>query len=104
MANAHDNDRYEEAPNFNNRFKVETNLAGDVVDHRDEFQQLEYRKNMQDNPPHLKETSEGFPVMAGTVQAPKKKPTTKQVKHGSRVDQKLKEANSKDLQNRNLKN
>jgi hypothetical protein len=39
MADAHDNERYEDAPNFNNRFKVVTNLGGEVIDHRDGFQQ-----------------------------------------------------------------
>ena len=106
MTDAHDNDRYEEAPNFNNRFKVETNLGGEVVDHREGFQQQEYRKNMQDSP-QPEEGPEGFPVMVGTVQAPKKKPGTKQVKHGARkltsAEQKLQNESTKDLKKRGIK-
>ena len=106
MTSAHDNERYEEAPNFNNRFIVETNLAGEVVDHRDGFQQQEYRKNMQDKPQPV-EGPEGFPVMVGAVKAPQKKAGTKQVKHGSRkaspTEQKIQDASTNDLKKRGIK-
>ena len=106
MADAYDNERYEDAPNFNNRFKVETNMNGEIVDHRTDFQQEQYRHNMQDNPQPV-EGPNGFPVMLGTVQAPKKKPGTKQVKHGSRkltsAEQKLQNESTKDLKNRGIK-
>ena len=105
MADAHDNERYEEAPNFNNRFKVETNLGGEVVDHRDGFQQDQYRHNMQNNP-QPEEGPNGFPVMAHTLQTPKKKPGTKQVKHGARkltsAEQRLQNESTKDLKNRGI--
>ena len=85
---------YEEYENFNTRLKVETNVQGEVIDHRDGFSQKEYFRNMQNKPEVEEEPAKGFPPMKGVVKAPKKK-TKEQVK--------LEQANQKDLKSRNLK-
>ena len=100
MANAYEDDRYDDAPNFNHRFKVETNMGSKgVVDHRDGFAQQEYRKNMQQKSED-KEPIAGFPPMKSATQAPKPKGGVKQVK--TKTDKAITAANKKDLQNRNL--
>ena len=79
--------------NFNNRLKVETNMQGEVIDHREGFSQHEYFRNMQ-NKPEEEEPAKGFPPMKGVVKAPRKK---------TKDEQKLEEANKKDLKTRNIK-
>ena len=87
---------YEEYENFNTRLKVETNVQGEVIDHREGFSQKEYFRNMQNQPePEVKEEpAKGFPPMKGVVRAPRKK---------TKAEQKLEEANKKDLKTRNIK-
>ena len=101
MPDAYETERYEDAPNFNHRFKVETNMGRQgVVDHREGFAQQEYRKNMQDKSDE-KEPLAGFPPMKSVTEAPKPKGGVKQVR--AKSEKKITDANKKDLQNRNLK-
>ena len=85
---------YEEYDNFNTRLKVETNVQGEVIDHRQGFSQKEYFRNMQNKPEVEEAPAKGFPPMKGVVKAPKKK--TKQ-------EIELEKANTKDLKTRNIK-
>ena len=102
MADAYETDLYEDAPNFNHRFKVETNMGRKgVVDHREGFAQQEYRKNMQDNPSKDDKLA-GFPPMKSATKPPKAKGGVKQVKTKT-DDAALEAAKTLDLKNRNLK-
>ena len=104
MANAYETDRYEDAPNFNHRFKVETAYPDGKRDHRDGFTQQEYQRNQQDKPEE-KEPMAGFPPMKGTTEAPKPKGGVKKVSRSKTKtdDVALEAAKTKDLKNRNLK-
>ena len=84
---------YEEYENFTTRLKVETNVQGEVIDHRDGFSQQEYFRNMQNKPEVEEEPAKGFPPMKSVVKAPRKK-TKKELD--------LEKANTKDLKNRNI--
>ena len=85
---------YEEYENFTTRLKVETNVQGEIIDHREGFQQQEYFRNMQNKPEPEEEPAKGFPPMKNVVKAPRKK---------TKAEQKLEEANTKDLKQRNIK-
>lgn len=81
--------------NFNYRLKVETNVQGEIIDHREGFAQKEYFRNMQDGQKPEKDSEpKGFPPMEGVVMPPRKK---------SKDEIKLEEANKKDLSERNIK-
>ena len=93
---------YEDSQNFNHRLKVETNMQGEVMDHRKGFAQREYFRNMQDQP----QTNEGggFPPMKSVTEAPKPKGGTKRVsRKKTSTDTAVEAANEKDLRTRNLK-
>ena len=97
---------YAEFENYTNRLTVETTFGpGDVRDHRDGFSQREYKRNQQDDSAK-KEPMAGFPPMESVTQPSKPKAGTKQVtrrKDSPADDNKLKEANNKDLKSRNIK-
>ena len=102
MANAYETDRYEDAPNFNHRFKVETAYPDGKRDHREGFTQQEYQRNQQDKSDE-KEPMAGFPPMKGITEAPKPKAGIKKVSRSkTKTDASITDANKKDLKNRNL--
>ena len=101
---------HEDTDNFTTRLKVETTYApGEVRDHRDGFQQQQYRRNLQaDNRPH---GMQPMGEVTGQFKMPDKPVNRepKPVKSGARpqksvADKQLEEANKKDLKKRNLKN
>ena len=104
MANAHETERYDDAPNFNHRFKVETAYPDGKRDHREGFTQQEYQKNQQ-RESDKKEPMAGFPPMKGTTEAPKPKAGTKRVRQYKKTkeDEAVEQAVKKDHRNRNLK-
>ena len=95
---------HEETDNFTTRLKVETTYApGEVRDHRDGFQQQQYRRNLQtDKRPH---GMQPMGEVTGQFKMPDKPVSRepKPVKSGARNDEKIKEANQKDLKQRNIK-
>ena len=107
MADAYETSRYEDAPNFNHRFKVETNMNGEIVDHRDGWAQREYKRGTPGvyEPP---EGSELGPIKRGERMKPEK-PKPNPVKRATRKtktktdDAALDAANTKDLKTKNLK-
>ena len=102
MANAYEDERYDDAPNFNHRFKVETAYPEGKRDHRDGFTQQEYQRNQQTESDE-KEPMAGFPPMKGTTEAPKAKAGVKKVSRPkTKTDKAVTAAIKKDLQNRNL--
>jgi len=103
VANAYETDRYEDAPNFNHRFKVETAYPDGARDHREGFTQQEYQRNQQTESDE-KEPMAGFPPMKSVTEAPKPKAGVKKVSRSkTKTDQSITDANKKDLKNRNLK-
>lgn len=104
MANAHETELYDDAPNFNHRFKVETAYPDGKRDHRAGFAQQEYRRNMQDKSED-KEPMAGFPPMKTVTEPPKPKAGTKPVRQRkkTKADEAIEEAVKKDHRNRNLK-
>lgn len=108
MADAHDNERYQDAPNFCNRFIVETAYPDGPKDHREGFSKQEYFKGgsiapgvNKDIPPVGKKVkaqkrpsmTQG-PGVANPAPLPKKSKT--------KTDAALNAANTKDLKQRNL--
>jgi hypothetical protein len=85
-----------------NGLKVETNLDGEVTDHRDGFCQEQYRKGMSGTFQSVPEgpTPKGPNTMATRPVTPKRKASKKP---SSKTDDKaLQEANKKDLKRKNI--
>lgn len=100
--------RYDEDANFNNRFKVETNYGGEIIDHHKEFAQREYAQSV--NKVYQPPEGAGLPTVKRgqrtTIKPPKpaKAPVIKPKQKTNTDDEAaLKAANTKDLKNRNLK-
>ena len=92
---------YEPTDNFTSRLRVETNIQGEIMDHRKGFAQREYRRNLQDQP--QANHGGGFPPMKSVTEAPKPKGGTKQVsRKKTKQDEDIEAANKKDLKKRNL--
>lgn len=92
---------YEPTDNFTSRLRVETNIQGEITDHRKGFAQREYRRNLQDQP--QANYGGGFPSMKSVTEAPKPKGGTKQVsRKKTKQDEDIEAANKKDLKKRNL--
>ena len=93
---------YEDSQNFNHRLKVETNMQGEIIDHREGFAQREYFRNMQDQP--QANEGGGFPPMKSVTQPPKPKGGVKKVsRKKTQQDEAIDKAVEKDLKSRNLK-
>ena len=99
--------QYDEDANFNNRFKVETNYGGEIIDHHEEFSKREYAQSQ--NKVYQPPEGAGLPTVkrgqrktikpAKPAKAPVIKPNPKTKTDD---DTALKEALKKDLTNRGL--
>ena len=100
--------QYDEDANFNNRFKVETNYGGEIIDHHEEFSKREYAQSQ--NKVYQPPEGSGLPTVKRgqrtTVKPPKpaKPPVIKAKKKTTTDDQDaaLKNAAKQDLSNRGL--
>jgi len=94
---------YEDSVNFNHRLTVETNMQGEVMDHREGFSQREYFRNSQKEPQDTE--GGGFQPMKSVTQPSKPKGGTKQVRQRKKTksDEAVEAANQQDIKKRNLK-
>lgn len=103
MPDSYETDRYEDAPNFNNRFKVETAYPDGTIDHRKDFQQKEYFRGHETQQEPVMQPMGNMkgvvnaPKAKGGIKSPRKRKTTT-----PQQDADLKDAANKDLRTKGI--
>ena len=92
--------------NFNDRLKVETNVNGEIIDHREGFQQREYFRGHETKSESIMEPMGNMNGTGELLKKPQSKVTQKsrvRKKTTQTDDAKLLKAQEKDLKDRNFK-
>ena len=92
--------------NFNHRLKVDTNVNGEIIDHREGFAQREYFRGHETKSEPIMEPMGNMNGTGELLKKPQTKVTQKtrtRKKTTDSQDLKLQEANKQDLKDRNLK-